>query len=247
LLGQWLRARGVRDEAVVLVKGGHTPYCYPDAITEQLHESLDRLQLESADIYVMHRDNPDVPVEEFVDVLNEHKDAGRIGAFGGSNWSLKRAAAANDYAVRNGKVGFSIVNNNLSLARMIAPVWGGCIAASDPDSIAWLKNNQLALLAWSSQARGFFTDRSGPDKHDDVDLERCWYSKDNFRRKDRATELARKKGVLPIAIAAAYVLNQKFQTFALIGPRTLRELRTSMPAMNIELTEDEMNWLDLRD
>ena len=247
LLGQWMRTRGVRDKMVVIVKGAHTPNCYPDAIAEQLNESLDRLQIDSADIYLMHRDNLDVPVEEFVDVLNEHKDAGRLSAFGGSNWSLARVAAANDYAASNGKAGFSLVNNNLSLAKMITPVWAGCIAASDPDSLAWLEREQLALLSWSSQARGFFTDRSGPDRHDDAELERCWYSDDNFQRKARATELAQEKGVLPIAIAAAYVLNQKFPTFALIGPRTLRELHTSLPALGVELTEDELNWLDLRD
>ena len=113
-------------------------------------------------------------------------------------------------------------------------------------SSAWLEREQLALLSWSSQARGFFTDRSGPDKHDDAELERCWYSEDNFQRRARAVELARKKNVLPIAIAA-YVLNQKFPTFALIGPRTLRELHTSLPALDVELTDDEMAWLDLRD
>src|SRR5438045_890015 len=50
----------------------------------------------------MHRDNPDVPVGEFVDVLNEHLNAGRIRAFGGSNWSLERVDAANDYAHSKG-------------------------------------------------------------------------------------------------------------------------------------------------
>ena len=48
LLGQWLRTRGVRDQTTVVVKGAHTPHCDPDSITEQLHESLDRLQIESA-------------------------------------------------------------------------------------------------------------------------------------------------------------------------------------------------------
>jgi predicted dehydrogenase/aryl-alcohol dehydrogenase-like predicted oxidoreductase len=246
LLGQWIKSRGVRDEVAVIVKGGHTPDCNPKAITAQLHESLDRLQLDSADIYLMHRDNADIPVEDFVDCLDAHVQAGRIRAFGGSNWPLARVAAANAYAKRSGKAGFSLVCNNFALARLQAPVWHGCIAASDSDSRTWLQREQLALLSWSSQARGFFTARSGPDMHADSELERCWYSSENFQRKARAVALAQRKGVLPIAIAAAYVLHQAFPTFALIGPRNLYELHTSLEALPVELTDEEVDWLDLR-
>jgi aryl-alcohol dehydrogenase-like predicted oxidoreductase len=51
--------------------------------------------------------------------------------------------------------------------------------------------------------------------------------------------------VLPINIALAYVLNQPFPAFALIGPRTLEELRTSLPALGIRLSSEELRWLNL--
>jgi aryl-alcohol dehydrogenase-like predicted oxidoreductase len=63
----------------------------------------------------------------------------------------------------------------------------------------------------------------------------------------RAEELARKKGVLPINIALAYVLNQPFPTFAIIGPRVLAETRTSLPAVTVTLTPEEVRWLNLED
>lgn len=74
---------------------------------------------------------------------------------------------------------------------------------------------------------------------------RCWYSEDNFRRLERAKELAAKKGVLPINIALAYVLCQPFPTFPLIGPRYLWETRTSFAALDVELTAKELRWLNL--
>ena len=74
---------------------------------------------------------------------------------------------------------------------------------------------------------------------------RCWYSDDNFLRLDRANALAQKRGVLPINIALAYVLAQPFPTFPLIGPRTLSETRTSLPGLSVELTPDEVRWLNL--
>ncbi len=245
LLGQWIKNRGIREEVSVIVKGAHTPFCTPEFLTSQLNESLGRLQTTYADIYMLHRDNLEVPIGEFVEVLNEHVKAGRIKAFGGSNWTLARVAAANRYAARKGLQGFSVLSNNFSLARMVDPVWDGCISASDKESRRWLKKNQLPLLAWSSQARGFFTDRAAPDKREDEQLVRCWYSEDNFVRRDRAIALAKKKGTTPIAIAAAYVLHQPFPTFALIGPRIVSETVSSLASLGVTLTPKECAWLNL--
>ncbi len=246
-LGHWIRTRGVRDKVVVLGKGAHTPNCNPEALTAQLTESLERMGTDHIDIYMMHRDNPQVPVGEFIDVLNEHKKAGRMRAFGGSNWSIERVQAANDYAKSKGLAGFCAVSNNFSLARMVDPVWAGCIQASDPASRAWFTKTQLPLMPWSSQARGFFTERAAPEKKDDAELVRCWYAQDNFRRKQRVNEMAAKRGVLPITLALAYVLNQPFPTFPLIGPRQISETRTSFPALDIELSPAELRWLNLED
>ncbi len=166
--------------------------CFPDKLTEQLLISLDRLQMDYVDIYMMHRDNLDVPVGEFVDVLNEHKRAGRMLAFGVSNWTSDRVQAFNDYAARKGLTGFAAVSNNFSLARMVEAPWKGCLSSSDAESRAWFTKTQTPLMPWSSQARGFFTGRARPDDLSDSELVRCWYAEDNFRRQQRAQELAKK-------------------------------------------------------
>jgi aryl-alcohol dehydrogenase-like predicted oxidoreductase len=247
-LGDWVRSRNIREQVVILDKGAHTPFCDPKSITREHRISLERLGMDYVDIYMMHRDNPQIPVGEFVDVLNEHIGRGTMKAVGGSNWSIERVEEFNAWARANGKQGFSAISNNFSLARMVDPVWGGCIAASDPESRAWLTKTQLPLMPWSSQARGFFLDgRAHPDKKDDAEMVRCWYSPDNFQRLERARELARKYKVLPIAIALAYVLRQPFPTFPLIGPRQLSETRTSVPALGVDLTDQEVRWLNLEE
>ncbi len=245
LVGQWIQNRGVRDQIVLLGKGAHSPHCYPMNLTDQLMTSLERLKTDFLDIYIMHRDNPNVPVGEFVDVLNQHVKAGRIKTFGGSNWTMARLTEANEYAKKNGLQGFSVVSNNFSLARMVDPPWNGCISSSDAEWRAWLTKNQMTLMAWSSQARGFFTDRAGPNKKEDKELVRCWYSDDNFKRRERVVELARQFNVQPISIALAYVLAQPFPTFALIGPRILSETRTSLEGLNVNLTTEQLKWLNL--
>jgi len=111
----------------------------------------------------------------------------------------------------------------------------------------WLKRNNFPNFSWSSQARGFFTERSAPGRTEDSELVRCWYSDENFRRKERVVEMAKKKGVLPISIAAAYVICQPFPSFALIGPRLISETRTSLDALDVSLTESDIKWLNLED
>jgi predicted dehydrogenase/aryl-alcohol dehydrogenase-like predicted oxidoreductase len=245
LLGRWIARRRVRSQVAVIVKGAHTPFCTPEFLDEQMRLNLERLDTDYADIYLMHRDNLNVPVGEFVDALNEHHRAGRIKAFGGSNWTLARLQEAAAYAEKKGLRKFNCVSNNFSLARMVSPVWTDCVSANDPAFKTWLAEGGVSLLAWSSQARGFFTDRAHPDKKDDEELVRCWYSDDNFQRRERAIELARKKGVEPINIALAYVLSQPFEAFALVGPRVISETVSTFRGLSVTLTPEELSWLNL--
>ncbi|MER8847320.1 MULTISPECIES: aldo/keto reductase [Mesorhizobium] len=245
LLGQWLGNRGVREQSVIIAKGAHSPLCYPDVIAKQLAQSLDRLQTDHVDIYFMHRDNPDVPVGEFVDAMDREVKAGRIrGPFGGSNWTMQRMDEAIAYAERTGKRKPGALSNNFSLAEMLEPIWAGCITSSTDDWKAWLTSRQMPNFAWSSQGRGFFTDRAGRDRLDSEELVRVWYSERNFGRRDRAIELAARLRKSPIHIALAYVLNQPFPSVPLIGPRTLGELDDSLRALDIALSPAELEWLD---
>lgn len=244
MLGDWIRRRGVRDQAVVMVKGAHTPFCDPEHLSSQLEVSLGRLGLDYADIYLMHRDNLEVPVGEFISVLEEHRRAGRVHVYGASNWSLERLKEANRWAAEHGAAGFRVVSNNFSLARMVEPPWAGCISAGDDAWRSWLTETQTPLMPWSSQARGFFV-RADPADRSDEELVRCWYANDNFERLARARHLARERGVETVTVALAYVLAQTFPTFPLIGPRRLSETRTSFQALDLHLSPEEVRWLNL--
>ncbi|QHC66803.1 Gfo/Idh/MocA family oxidoreductase [Rathayibacter sp. VKM Ac-2759] len=246
-LGKWIANRGIREDVVVITKGAHTPHCDPESLTRQLLESLERQGTDYADIYLMHRDNPAVPVGEFVDVMDEHQRAGRIRSYGVSNWTPARFDEAQAYARANGRAGFQALSDHFGLAEAYDVPWEGCVHVTDPASKAWLVERQVPLLPWSSQARGFFTGRARPDDTSDAELVRCYYGPENFERLRRAEQLAAEHGVNATAIALAYVLAQPFPTFPLFGPRTLTEVRSSMRGLSIELTPEQVAWLDLRD
>ncbi len=248
LLGQWMKARGVAGEARVIVKGAHSPYCLPDVIRTQLEISLERLGLVCAPIYIMHRDNPDIPVGEFVDALNQLNAEGLIGAFGGSNWTVTRLREANDYAAAKDLKPLEILNNNLSLAVMEQPVWSGCVTSNTSDALAFLRNSRTTHLSWSSQARGYFVERSErAELLEGTTPDICFASASNSIRFERASQLASKIGVRPHHVATAWVLRQDFPSLALIGPRSPGEIASTLPALAIELSERDISWLNLED
>ena len=245
-LGNWIKERQVAKEVTVVVKGAHTPCCDPVNLKQQLTQSLNRLQLDCADIYLMHRDNLNLEVAEFIDCLNELVEQGLIKTFGVSNWTLDRFIAANEYAKQNNKRGFTILNNNLSLAVMEKVFWAGCVNGNDAKLLQYLSESKTVHLSWSSQARGFFFQEDEVTKlPPDSSPEVAYFSDNNHERRNRARKLAKEKNVSANNIAAAWVLNQDFPSLALIGARHPHEITSSLPALSIKLTQDEIAWLNL--
>jgi len=248
IIGDWLKLRGLRRQIVLIAKAGHAPKPTPQMASDQLLQSLERLQTDYVDLFLLHRDNPAVPAGEFVDMLNGHLRAGRIRAFGGSNWTIRRLEAANAYARRRKLRGFTASSPQFSLACWNEPMWTNCVTAVDRASRRWYARTGMPLLAWSSQANGFFSGRYRPDdpaRPVPKDVARVWFNTGNFTRLQRAEELAREKHCTAVQIALAYVLHQPLNIFPIIGPETIAELRDSLGALTVELTDSERAWLNL--
>jgi aryl-alcohol dehydrogenase-like predicted oxidoreductase len=244
--GDWIKSRGMADRIVTVVKGAHTPYNVPDAVAPQLTISLDRLGLARAPVYILHRDNPEVPVGEFIAALNAEVTAGRIGIFGGSNWSPARIAEANAWAAANRMQGFALLNNNLALAVMEKPIWAGCISSNSTETLGFLRERHFAHLSWSSQARGYFLPAALRDRLPEATRpETCFGSPANAERRARAEALAKARGVSAHNVALAWVLAQDFPSFALVGSRSAGELASTLTALAVELSPAERDWLNL--
>jgi 1-deoxyxylulose-5-phosphate synthase len=249
-LARWMRERGNRDAVLILDKGAHPQQgqprrVTPDAIDSDVAESLARLGTGHIDLYLLHRDDPAMPVGPIVECLNRHVEAGRLRAIGGSNWTVQRIEAANEYAATHHLQPFTASSPNLSLALAREPLWPGCVTV-DAEELTWYRQHQFPLLSWSSQARGFFSGRFSPDRRDiDPDVTRAFYSDDNWERLQRARELAGRRGSTPTRVALAWVLRQPLPTFPLIGPLTPAELQDSLAALDVALSPEEVTWLHL--
>jgi len=237
MLGRFLERRGTREEVVLVGKVAHTPDCRPEAVRPQLERSLELLRTDRVDMLLLHRDDPAVPVREFVDALDAEVTAGRAGAAGLSNWSAERFEAFDRDAAERGRTRPGVLSNQLSLAEMLEPVWAGCQRA-DP---AWHERTQTPLLAWSAQARGFFAGRK-----EDEELRRSWLSPANLERRARAGQVAARLGVAPAAVALAWLLALPFPTWAVVGPRNCSELDACLRGGELELEPADLDRLAAR-
>lgn len=260
LVGQWMRERNAREQVVILAKGAHPqgrPRVTPADITADLEDALTWMQTDYVDLYVLHRDDPAVPVGPIVDTLNTLKNQGKAHAFGGSNWSIARLQEANAYAQSHGLTPFAASSPNFSLAEQLEPPWADCLTISGPGhdaDRAWYAQSDLALFTWSSLAGGFFSDRFHRDNLDtfaqgsyyDQIVVKSYCQEPNFQRLDRARALAEQKGRTVPQIALAFVLCQPFDVYALMSCANQAMFDANTQALDIALTPQEMAYLDLK-
>lgn len=260
IIGNWLQARNLRKKMVIITKGGaHSEdrrRMTPFDVTADLFDSLARLKTDHIDLYLLHRDDPNLPVEPIIYTLNEHQQAGRIHAFGASNWSHQRMEAANHYAQTNGLASFVASSPQYSLAESHTEPWPLCLSISGEEGTEareWYAKTQMPVLVWSPLASGFF---SGKFRRDNLHTfgEREWdevvvrtYAKEaNFQRLERAEALANEKGVTAAHVALAFVMNQSMNVFSVVGPHSAAKFKANIEAADIRLTTQEMDWLDLK-
>jgi 1-deoxyxylulose-5-phosphate synthase len=260
IVGRWMRARSLYDKIVIITKGAaHSEdrrRMTPFDITSDLHDSLARLQTDTIDLYLLHRDDPDVPFEPIIDALNEHLQASRIRSFGASNWSHERIEAANAYARANRLEPLVTSSPQFSLAESLDEPWPLCLSISGSAGVTaqeWYTRTQMPLLAWSPLASGFFSGRFrrdnlqkfGEREWDEVAV-RTYANESNFQRLDRAALLAAEKGLSTAQVALAYVMNQPMNVFAVVGPHSGEKFRANIEASEVQLSPQEIDWLDLK-
>lgn len=232
-VGRWLHARHSPDGVVVYAKGCHPPYCRPELVSSELDKARGLLGLDRLDVFVLHRDDPSLPVAAFADALLEQVAAGTIGGFGVSNWTVPRLRELQMHLDRVGEDGLVVFSNHFSLAEMVAEPWPGCLAVDKQDLIA-LADTDLLILTWSSLATGFFAGR------DPV----SWDSPGNRARRERATELAEELGTSAAAIALAYVFHQPDYVLPVVGTCSETHLDEALSASELELSAAQLDWLE---
>ena len=254
-VGEWIRANSMRDQVVLATKGGHPPLdhmelgaCSQAGLETNLEESLERLGLESIDLYWLHRDDTARAVGEIVDTLAGFVEQGRIGAFGGSNWTWPRLMGANSHAREYNVPGMVASQPGWALVdRAPGPVPVLNMVYLDEETRQEHIAEAFPLVAYTAQARGYFGAENvtwaKAGFHGIAPLAPEYDSETSRGRLLRAIELGEKKGHSANQMALAYILNQPFPAYAIIGTSKVETVKEACAAEAIVLTDQECDYL----
>jgi aryl-alcohol dehydrogenase-like predicted oxidoreductase len=255
MLGGWIRQRRNRDEVVVISKGCHphlllkSPRLSASDVTHDLHASLKALGTDFIDLYLLHYDHPSARVEPIIERLNRHMDEGKISAIGASNWTHDRIASANSFA-GTGLKSFSASSVQFSLAEWARAPWPGAVTLAGEDQRAarkWYSTHGLSVFAWSSLARGFFSDHYDPQNPGGNRVSRwcaTYFGTDeNVDRLGRAKQFACEHHATVAQVALAYVLCHPLHVFAVVGCTSFEKFAENVAALSLKLNEATLSWL----
>jgi aryl-alcohol dehydrogenase-like predicted oxidoreductase len=232
-VGRWLRARNSPEGVVLYAKGCHPPHCRPELVPAEIDHACRLLGVDRLDAFILHRDDPALPVAAFADALLEQVAAERIGGFGVSNWTVARLRELRAYLERSGKNRLVAFSNHFSLAQMVSAPWPGCLAVSKEELLA-LADADVRFLAWSSLATGFFAGRETPS----------WASDGNRARRDRAAALAEQLGASTAGVALAYVFHQPEYVLPIVGTRSETHVDDALRGADLRLSPEQVRWLE---
>lgn len=245
LFGGWIRSRRNRDKIFLITKGGHPyPIVRPHRVTaaalrDDLHASLRRLQTERVDLFLLHRDDPDAPLEPILHMLAALEREGKFVAWGVSNWTHPRIRALDALAPSAGLSHPAASSPHFSLAEWTTTPWKGSTSIAgdaNREARAFYESTQLPVLAWSPLGRGFFSTPEGSGG--------TYGTAANLARKRRAEELGRRVHATAAQIALAYVLRQPFPVFAIVATSMPEKMRSNLEAAQIPLSGSEARWLE---
>ncbi len=256
VLGEWIHAREAagrlrRQEIVVTTKGGHPRHedmhgsrLDSESLTYDLMTSLETLQLPYVDVYLLHRDCPSVPVSEIMPTLDSFVRDGKIRFLGVSNWRVERIAEANRYAIEHGLTPFSVSQISFSLARSTPQQYGDdTLVCMNDHEYAWYLSNDFPVMAFSAQAKGFFSKLIAGEAVTPK-INSRFLTDENLARLERVRAVATAKGVSPAAVAMAYLMENPVRTSAIFSCRTPAQLRDTLSASQVHLGEDCVRFLD---
>jgi len=207
----------------------------PDYVHRACDASLQRLGVETIDLYYQHRVDTTVPIEDTVGAMAELKRAGKIRHLGLSEASIATIRRA--HAVHP----ITALQTEYSL-------W-----TRDPEEglLAACRELGIGFVAYSPLGRGFLTGRyKTPDDFaaDDWRRNNPRFQGDNFRRNlamvDRVARVAARKGCTPAQLALAWVLARGGDIVPIPGSKRRERLEENAAAADIRLTPEDLQEID---
>ena len=240
VIGRWLkRDPAKRDKVVIATKVGFFEGLAPEAIARACDASLQRLGIETIDIYYQHKDDESVPLADSLKTFDDQAKAGKIRAIGLSNFAPDRLAEACIIARVDGFPAVSALQPWYNMVER--DKYEGAL------SDVAVKEN-LAVFPYYSLANGFLTGKYRA--REDLDksprgLRNIAYLEGKGPKVLAALdEVAAETGAAPASIALAWTMAQPTITAPIASATSLEQVSELIAAMTLELTPAQMARLD---
>jgi aryl-alcohol dehydrogenase (NADP+) len=246
--GNILKDMAKRDDVVIATKvcrpmgpGPNQKGLSRKHIMESIDASLKRLKTDYVDLYIIHRFDPETPIEETLDALNDVVRAGKALYLGASSMYAWQFSKMLTMQRERGWAPFVSMQNLYNLVyreeeREMHPL---CVAEG------------IALTPYSPNARGFLAGntRSGQEtvrgKTDKMTAKmQLGVAAEDKAIADRVDQVAKQLGTSMAAVALAWVLAQKGMTAPVIGASKMSHLDDALKALDVKLSPEQVKLLE---
>ncbi len=209
-------------------------------IMDGVEASLRRLQTDHIDLYQVHGNDSITPVEETLRALDTLVQQGKVRYIGCSNWQAWKIAKALGISQFRNLAPFDALQAYYSIAgrdleREIVPL---------------LESEKIGLLVWSPLAGGLLSGKFSRTNQKPADSRRAEFDfpvvdkERTWKILDAISPIAHAHGCSAARISLAWLLAKPVVTSIIIGAKRLDQLRDNLGAMELKLTQEEIQRLD---
>ncbi len=259
VVGRALAKLGARERFVVATKVFHPMGDGPNDrglsrkhVLAAIDASLQRLGMDYVDLYIIHRFDAATPLEESMEALHDVVRSGKARYLGASSMYAWQFAKAQHVAERHGWTRFVSMQNHYNLV----------YREEEREMLPLCRDQGVGVTPWSPLARGFLAGNRQPE---DTALTRAgaaatnaattragsdgfahqlYYTPGDFEVARRAAGIATRRGIAPVQVALAWLLQQPGITSPIVGATRLAQLDELAAAITISLDPNELRELE---
>ncbi len=244
IIGRWLKARGGRERVVIGTKVGiempHGGKGLSRAwITEEVENSLRRLQTDYIDLYMSHRDDADTPLAETLETFAGLIEAGKVRAIGASNYTAARLGEALAVSAREGLPRYESLQPQYSIVER---------GEFEGELETLCLREKVGVISYYSLASGFLTGkyRSKADAAGKARGSRAekYLDERGMRVLAALDDVAARAGATPAQVALAWLIARPSVTAPIASATSLEQLQDIMRAPEIKLDKDAIERIE---
>lgn len=242
LIGEWMRAKGNRDDLVIATKVGswqHRPGLSAENIRAAADDSLRRLGTDHIDLYYAHRDDETTPLAETLGAFDELVRAGKVRYIAASNYSAARLSEALAVSDREGIARYQALQPHYNLVER---------EVFESELGPLTQREKLPVLPYFGLAKGFLTGkyRPGDGGADSPRAEgaRAYLTEHGVKLLAALDEVATLRNVPMASVALAWLLAQPTVVAPIASARNTDQLADLLPSASLTLTESELQRLN---